>query len=174
MKKSTACNPKNLGRQRFRLRFRHPLENLAGHRADRSETANLKQVYSGIWRKLRKDSASWLDVDEDSAGQRLDNFLMRHAKGVPKSHIYRIVRSGEVRVNKGRVSADYRVQAGDQVRLPPIRIAEKAVDAPLAPAREFVIAYEDEAILVVDKPAGTAVHGGSGVSFGVIEQLRRA
>ncbi|MBK6905752.1 MAG: RluA family pseudouridine synthase [Rhodocyclaceae bacterium] len=161
----------------MRLRFRHPLENLAGHRADRSETANLNQVYSGIWRKLRKDSASWLDVDEESAGQRLDNFLMRHAKGVPKSHIYRIVRSGEVRVNKGRVSADYRVKSGDQIRLPPIRIAEKSLDAPnapLVPAREFALAYEDEAMLVVDKPAGTAVHGGSGVSFGVIEQLRRA
>lgn len=113
-------------------------------------------------------------MDEESAGQRLDNFLMRHARGVPKSHIYRIVRSGEVRVNKGRVSADYRVKAGDQVRMPPIRISEKPLDAVPAPAREFAVAYEDEVMLIIDKPAGTAVHGGSGVSFGVIEQLRRA
>ena len=123
---------------------------------------------------LRKDSASLLEVDDESAGQRLDNFLLRLAKGVPKSHIYRIVRSGEVRVNSGRVSADYRVQAGDVVRMPPIRIAEKAPGAAAAPAREFDLAYEDDALLVINKPAGTAVHGGSGVSFGVIEQLRRS
>ncbi len=99
---------------------------------------------------------------------------MRHARGVPKSHIYRIVRSGEVRVNKGRVSADYRVQAGDSVRMPPIRVAEKPEGAVNAPAREFDPVYEDDAMLIIDKPAGVAVHGGSGVSFGVIEQLRRA
>jgi 23S rRNA pseudouridine955/2504/2580 synthase len=123
---------------------------------------------------LRKDSASWLEVDAESEGQRLDNFLMRHARSVPKSHIYRIVRSGEVRVNKGRVSADYRVKAGDSVRLPPIRVAEKAADTNPAPAREFDLAYEDDALMVINKPAGTAVHGGSGVSFGVIEQMRQA
>ena len=117
-----------------------------------------------------------LQVDEDSAGQRLDNFLMRHLKGVPKTHVYRIIRSGEVRVNKGRASADQRVQAGDWVRLPPVRISAQVqakAEAP-APAREFPVLLEDEALIAIDKPAGVAVHGGSGVSFGVIEQLRRA
>jgi 23S rRNA pseudouridine955/2504/2580 synthase len=117
-----------------------------------------------------------LAVDEDSAGQRLDNFLRRHLKGVPKTHVYRIIRSGEVRVNKGRASADQRVAAGDLVRLPPVRVSAQVqakADAP-APAREFPIVLEDESMLAIDKPAGVAVHGGSGVSFGVIEQLRRA
>ncbi len=119
-------------------------------------------------------------VDEDSAGQRLDNFLMRHLKGVPKTHVYRIIRSGEVRVNKGRASADTRVAAGDVVRLPPVRLSERVAEKALAmaqgaaPAREFAILLEDEQVLAIDKPAGVAVHGGSGVSFGVIEQLRMA
>jgi len=115
---------------------------------------------------LSKASVTLLEVGEEAEGQRIDNFLLKVAKGVPKSHVYRILRSGEVRVNKGRVGADYRLQSGDCVRIPPIRVAEKASDAAV-PAREFAIVYED-------KPAGTAVHGGSGVSFGVIEQLRRA
>ena len=121
-------------------------------------------------------SVKTLTVDEDSAGQRLDNFLMRHLKGVPKTHVYRIIRSGEVRVNKGRASAEQRVESGDLVRLPPVRISAQVqakADAP-APAREFPVLMEDEALLAIDKPAGVAVHGGSGVSFGVIEQLRRA
>lgn len=115
-------------------------------------------------------------VDADSAGQRLDNFLMRHLKGVPKTHVYRIIRSGEVRINKGRASADTRVTEGDSVRLPPVRISEKVADkaAHPAPAREFPLLLEDEHLLAIDKPAGVAVHGGSGVSFGVIEQLRQA
>jgi 23S rRNA pseudouridine955/2504/2580 synthase len=115
-------------------------------------------------------------VDEESAGQRLDNFLMRHLKGVPKTHVYRIIRSGEVRVNKGRASADDRIEEGDVVRLPPVRISDAVAaraDQP-APAREFPILFEDEHLLAIDKPAGVAVHGGSGVSFGVIEQLRQA
>ena len=115
-------------------------------------------------------------VDEESAGQRLDNFLIRHLKGVPKTHVYRIIRSGEVRVNKGRAGADTRVVAGDVVRVPPVRTSEKAaqkVEMP-APGREFPLLMEDEALLAIDKPAGVAVHGGSGVSFGVIEQLRQA
>jgi 23S rRNA pseudouridine955/2504/2580 synthase len=123
--------------------------------------------------ELSKDSATLLEVGEESAGQRIDNFLLRLAKGVPKSHVYRILRSGEVRVNKGRISADYRVREGDVVRVPPIRVAEKSATAAV-PARDFVLAHEDEALMVIDKPAGVAVHGGSGVSFGVIEQLRRA
>ena len=122
---------------------------------------------------LSKDSVTWLEVGEESEGQRIDNFLLRIAKGVPKSHIYRVLRSGEVRVNKGRVQAEYRVKPGDRVRVPPMRTAERSTQAAV-PAREFEIAFEDEALIVVDKPSGTAVHGGSGVSFGVIEQLRRA
>ena len=118
----------------------------------------------------------WLTVDEESAGQRLDNFLIRHLKGVPKTHVYRIIRSGEVRVNKGRASADSRLASGDVVRLPPVRISEKVAskEAHPAPGREFPVLLEDDAVLALDKPAGVAVHGGSGVSFGVIEQLRQA
>lgn len=126
---------------------------------------------------LGKDAVSWLEVGEDSAGQRVDNFLLKMCKGVPNSHIYRILRSGEVRVNKGRVKADYRLQLGDQVRVPPMRVSARAAegaDKPAAPARDFPVVFEDDAVLVIDKPAGVAVHGGSGVSFGVIEQLRRA
>ncbi|RYF15417.1 MAG: RluA family pseudouridine synthase [Comamonadaceae bacterium] len=116
----------------------------------------------------------FLTVGEESAGQRLDNFLLRVLKGVPKTHVYRIIRSGEVRVNKGRASAESRVEDGDVVRLPPVRMAQPAADAKPAPAREFPILFEDEHLVAIDKPAGVAVHGGSGVSFGVIEQLRRA
>jgi 23S rRNA pseudouridine955/2504/2580 synthase len=118
----------------------------------------------------------WLTVDEESAGQRLDNYLLRHLKGVPKTHVYRIIRSGQVRLNRGRASANSRVAAGDQVRVPPLRMAASAgaPSAPTVPAREFPVLFEDEHLLVIDKPAGVAVHGGSGVSFGVIEQLRRA
>ncbi len=117
-----------------------------------------------------------LTVDEESDGQRLDNFLMRELKGVPKTHVYRIIRSGEVRRNKGRVAADDRVNAGDVLRIPPIRLSpqiEAKAEKP-APPREFPVVFEDEGLLAIDKPAGVAVHGGSGVSFGVIEQLRRA
>ncbi|MDE2598583.1 MAG: RluA family pseudouridine synthase [Rhodocyclaceae bacterium] len=125
---------------------------------------------------LGKDAVTWLQVGDESAGQRIDNFLLKMCKGVPHSHVYRILRSGEVRVNKGRVKADYRLQLGDQVRVPPVRVAQReqgGVNA-AAPAREFPVVFEDDAVLVIDKPAGVAVHGGSGVSFGVIEQLRRA
>ena len=114
-----------------------------------------------------------IEVTEEHDGQRLDNFLMRLCKGVPKSHIYKAVRGGEVRVNKGRVAPDDRIKLGDLVRVPPMRLPapdEKRV----VPASEFPIVYEDEGLLVIDKPAGTAVHGGSGVSFGVIEALRAA
>ncbi|MFM8577020.1 MAG: RluA family pseudouridine synthase [Limnohabitans sp.] len=117
-----------------------------------------------------------LVVDEESAGQRLDNFLMRHLKGVPKTHVYRIIRSGEVRINKGRCSADSRLEVGDEVRVPPVRVSDKVAEkaARPAPGREFPLLMEDEHLLAIDKPAGVAVHGGSGVSFGVIEQLRQA
>jgi 23S rRNA pseudouridine955/2504/2580 synthase len=117
-----------------------------------------------------------LAVDDDSAGQRLDNFLFRHLKGVPKTHVYRIVRSGEVRVNKGRAAADTKLQAGDVLRIPPIRVADRPADsvAVSVPARTFPVLYEDDSFLAIHKPAGVAVHGGSGVSSGVIEQLRKA
>jgi 23S rRNA pseudouridine955/2504/2580 synthase len=111
-------------------------------------------------------------IGEEDAGQRIDNYLLRICKGVPKSHVYRILRSGEVRVNKGRIDQLYRLVAGDIVRIPPVRIAEKPDNG--APAAEFPIIFEDAHLLVIDKPAGVAVHGGSGVSFGVIEQLRAA
>ena len=121
-------------------------------------------------------AVKWLVVDEESSGQRLDNFLMRHLKGVPKTHVYRIIRSGEVRINKGRCSADSRVETGDEIRVPPVRISDKVAEKAErpAPAREFPLLLEDEHLLAIDKPAGVAVHGGSGVSFGVIEQLRQA
>jgi 23S rRNA pseudouridine955/2504/2580 synthase len=114
--------------------------------------------------------AYFVTITEEDAGQRIDNFLLRTCKGVPKSHIYRILRSGEVRVNKGRIDQLYRLEAGDVVRIPPVRVAEKSTAA--VPAAEFAILHEDSHILVIDKPCGVAVHGGSGVSFGVIEQLR--
>ena len=124
-------------------------------------------------KELSKESVTWAEIDEGSAGQRIDNFLCKYHKGVPKSHIYRILRSGEVRVNKKRVDQTCRLQLGDQVRIPPVRVAQQA-GRDYAPALEFPVLYEDDALLVINKPAGVAVHGGSGVSFGVIEQLRSA
>lgn len=116
-----------------------------------------------------------LTVDTESAGQRLDNFLLRQLKGAPKTLVYRIIRSGEVRLNKARARADTRLRAGDQIRVPPLRLAEPLPAAlPPVPARTFTVLYEDDWLLALDKPAGVAVHGGSGVAFGVIEQLRQA
>ena len=127
---------------------------------------------------ISKDSVSLITVAEHEAGQRLDNYLIKILKGVPKSHIHRIIRAGEVRLNKKRCKPDSRIQTGDLLRIPPVRTAEKQRSsenrAQTVPAREFTIIYEDDALLVIDKPAGIAVHGGSGVSFGVIEQIRRA
>jgi 23S rRNA pseudouridine955/2504/2580 synthase len=115
-----------------------------------------------------------VSVSADEAGQRIDNFLARHLKGVPKSHIYRILRRGEVRVNSGRIQAKYKVCAGDSIRIPPVRVAAPAVSAPDGRFRSLApfILFENERCLVLNKPAGMAVHGGSGVSRGVIEQLR--
>ena len=120
-------------------------------------------------KELSKESVMRPAVDEDSAGQRIDNYLIRHLKGVPKSHVYRILRSGEVRVNSRRVGPDYRLVAGDRLRLPPLRLA-----ASTAPSGRFEpeILFEDDSMLVINKPAGMAVHGGSGISLGVIEGLR--
>lgn len=114
-------------------------------------------------------------VSAEDEGQRLDNHLLRLYKGVPKSHVYRIIRRGEVRVNGHRAAASDRVAAGDILRIPPIRVAEARAEISAGEAFrvELPILYEDDAMLVIDKPAGIAVHGGSGVSFGVIEALRR-
>ncbi|HEY3460371.1 MAG TPA: RluA family pseudouridine synthase, partial [Casimicrobiaceae bacterium] len=125
--------------------------------------------------ELSKDAASRITVDEAGAGQRIDNFLLRMLKGVPKSHVYRILRSGEVRVNRGRVGPDARLALGDVVRVPPVRTATSppartAVARPFKPA----LLFEDDWVIAVDKPAGLAVHGGSGIALGLIEQLRAA
>ena len=115
-------------------------------------------------------------VTADEAGQRIDNFLMRHFKTVPRSRVYRLLRKGEVRVNRKRVDAEYRIQEGDEVRLPPVRI--DTGDEPRHPSSslleliERAVIFQDRHLLVIDKPAGVAVHGGSGLSFGVIEALR--
>ena len=114
-----------------------------------------------------------IEINADLAGQRLDNFLIKVCKGVPKSHIYKAIRSGQVRVNKGRIKNEYRLAVGDIVRIPPIRMPD-ADAKPIAPPAQFPIVFEDDYLLVIDKPEGVAVHGGSGVSFGVIEQLRTA
>ncbi len=114
-------------------------------------------------------------VSSEEAGQRIDNFLARYLKGVPKSHIYRILRRGEVRVNSGRIRAQYKVCAGDTVRIPPVRVSTspKAQARPV-PGLDARILFENSRCLVVNKPSGLAVHGGSGVSYGVIEAFRAA
>ncbi len=117
--------------------------------------------------KVRK-----VNVSEDEAGQRIDNFLARYLKGVPKSHIYRILRRGEVRVNSGRIRAQYKVCAGDTVRIPPVRIsASKPGHVPGINLEQHVL-FENPRLLVINKPSGIAVHGGSGLSYGIIEALR--
>lgn len=124
---------------------------------------------------VSESAAAFLTVDEASEGQRVDNFLTKTLKGVPKSHVYRILRSGEVRVNKKRIDADFRLSLGDVVRIPPTRstaIEKVEQNAPAISKFENSIIFEDDAMLVIDKPAGFAVHGGSGVSRGVIEQMR--
>ncbi len=125
---------------------------------------------------LSKDSVNWLVVGEDAEGQRVDNYLVKVLKGVPKSHIYRILRSGEVRVNRGRVGPDARLVQGDRLRVPPIRTAPPrgAAAAPAEVGSVPPVLYEDDGLIALDKPSGLAVHGGSGISFGLIERLRRA
>ena len=146
----------------------------AGRRQPARPAATRKAVLSPVPAPETRPSVKFVQVDEGSAGQRLDNFLLRELKGVPKTHVYRVIRAGEVRVNKGRAQADTRLALGDEVRIPPVRVAAKPDDAPAAPPREFPVVFEDEHLLAIDKPAGVAVHGGSGLSFGLIEQLRRA
>jgi len=122
------------------------------------------------------NKVQFVTIDEASAGQRLDNFLLKTLKGVPRSHIYRIVRKGEVRINKGRASVKNRLELGDQVRIPPLRLGEpKSRHSPSRHLQEKLqtsILFEDEQYLVINKPSGMAVHGGSGISHGVIETLR--
>jgi 23S rRNA pseudouridine955/2504/2580 synthase len=117
-----------------------------------------------------------ITISEEDVGQRIDNFLLKKCKGVPKSHVYQILRSGQVRVNKGRIDQLYRLKLNDIVRIPPVRMAEKKVESEFnkAPKADFTILFEDAHLLIIDKPSGVAVHGGSGVSYGVIEQLRAA
>lgn len=127
--------------------------------------------------KTENPSVQLIPISEDEAGQRIDNFLLKILKGVPKSMIYRIVRKGEVRVNKKRIKPEYKLLAGDEVRVPPVRVAERdeiQVSAKLdkVAALTDCILYEDDHLLILNKPSGTAVHGGSGLSFGVIEGLR--
>lgn len=122
------------------------------------------------------DKVQWLTVDEGFDGQRLDNFLIRELKGVPKSHIYRLLRKGEVRVNKGRKRAEYRLKTGDQLRLPPIRLASAKTPAKPGEGLQQLLSesvfYEDDGMLVINKPSGLAVHGGSGINLGLIEAMR--
>jgi 23S rRNA pseudouridine955/2504/2580 synthase len=120
----------------------------------------------------------FIDITQEEAGQRIDNYLMRELKGAPKSYVYRILRKGEVRVNKGRVKAHYKLSPGDSVRLPPMRLAVRAdqkgnISDNLKKLLSNSVVYEDDRMLVVNKPSGLAVHGGSGVNFGVIEVLRQ-
>jgi len=122
---------------------------------------------------ISKNQINYCKIDESAETQRIDNFLLNILKGVPKSHIYRIIRSGEVRVNKKRVDASYKLNLGDELRIPPIRIASKEETMLNIPSAIFPILYEDDYYLIINKPEGVACHGGSGVSFGVIEQLRQ-
>ena len=162
-------------------------------RSERSSTGNISAIrkcfklLENCYHSVMIDNATktpatgagvrFLTVDEDQTGQRLDNFLRTALKGVPKTRIYRIIRKGEVRVNKGRAKAETKLQGGDVVRVPPIRVSEAKM--PVAPGMavarqlENSILYEDDALLVLNKPSGLAVHGGSGVSLGVIEALRQ-
>jgi 23S rRNA pseudouridine955/2504/2580 synthase len=118
-----------------------------------------------------------VEIDAEYAGQRIDNYLITRLKGVPKSRIYRILRKGEVRANGGRVKPHYRLQAGDQVRIPPVRVSDSGPELPTGQVftrkLEHSILYEDKGLLVINKPSGLAVHGGSGLSYGVIEILRK-
>ena len=127
--------------------------------------------------KIVNPNVQFLTISDDEAGQRIDNYLLSKLKGVPKSLIYRIVRKGEVRINKGRVKPEYKLQAGDILRIPPVRISEKEqpqISNKLNKVNQLEnqIIFEDDYLLAINKPSGIAVHGGSGLSFGVIEALR--
>ena len=152
-----------------RARVRKPVSR-PGNGAESSRTSGGRETV--------QQRVLWVTVDEDNHGQRLDNFLLAQLRGVPRSIIYRIVRKGEVRVNKGRVKPDTRLATGDQVRIPPVIRKEKAPQpAPGSRVQgvvEAAVVFENDQMLVVNKPSGIAVHGGSGLSFGLIEVLRSA
>ncbi len=122
-------------------------------------------------------AVQFVEIDAANVGQRIDNFLLTHLKGVPKSRIYRILRKGEVRVNKGRIKPEYKLRDGDKVRIPPIRVSEReAPPQPGKPLRDLLeasVLFENDDVLVINKPSGLAVHGGSGISLGLIESLRQ-
>ena len=129
-------------------------------------------------KKTIQPMVEWITIEEDSAGQRLDNFLIKFCKGLPKSHIYRMVRTGEVRINRARAKVSDRLSLGDVVRIPPLRLSEsietKAFDRlPSANNLSFPIVYDADGLIAINKPAGMAVHGGSGISMGVIERIRQ-
>ena len=130
-------------------------------------TAEAKKPTSGV---------QWIEITDEYAGQRIDNFLLTRLKGVPKTLVYRILRKGEVRVNKGRVKAPYRLQAGDTVRVPPLRLPDEKAPAKvsdsLSERLEAAVLFENDQLLVINKPSGLAVHGGSGINLGLIEALR--
>lgn len=150
-----------------------PLDGLTGQRPLQSGTQIKIIVFKMA--DVSKNTVTQAIITDDEQGQRLDNFLLKICKGVPKSHVYRIVRSGEIRVNRRRAEVHYRLQTGDVLRIPPIRLAQRRTEDGDGGAfgAQLPILYEDDAFLVVDKPSGIAVHGGSGVSYGVIEALRR-
>ncbi len=158
-----------MGVERKAARRRQNDEKPGPSTADRRGPASLPDLLPAV---------RYVTVDPEHAGQRLDNFLIRLAKGVPKSHVYRIVRSGEVRINRSRASADQKLAEGDRIRIPPMRTAARPQALPAqSPAGRLAllpIVFEDEHLLVIDKPASMAAHGGSGISFGVIEHLRNA
>ncbi len=126
--------------------------------------------------QTNKNSASLVTIKDEQAGQRIDNFLLKHLKGVPKSHVYRLLRSGQVRVNSGRKKPHYKLQAGDTLRVPPVRISENrnstAPDSVIQTLKDAVL-FENDDIIAINKPSGIAVHKGSGLRFGVIEAFRQ-
>ena len=121
-------------------------------------------------------SVQWVEIDQERAGQRIDNFLITYLKGVPRTLVYRILRKGEVRVNKGRIKADYRLQAGDVIRIPPLRVADEKAPVQASDQLQELLAgsilFENKGLIIVNKPSGLAVHGGSGINLGLIEALR--
>ncbi|MDT8281225.1 MAG: RluA family pseudouridine synthase [Gammaproteobacteria bacterium] len=126
--------------------------------------------------QLNQNNVSQINIDENQAGQRIDNFLMKHLKGVPRSHIYRLLRSGQVRINSGRIKPHYKLQPGDVLRVPPVVIKENdsgQIPQGVLQKLESAIIFENDDIIAINKPAGIAVHKGSGLNFGVIEAFRQ-
>lgn len=124
-----------------------------------------------------RPQVTFVDITADQAGQRIDNFLRTHLKGAPKTLIYRLLRKGEVRVNKKRIKPEYKIQSGDQIRIAPVRLPEKGEQAPVSDSLlellERSVVWEDDRLMIINKPSGLAVHGGSGVSLGLIEAVRK-